>query len=95
MEKLRAITTTGKRIEFMRKYREKCGDNGVFLFRLRDVYRAYNEDADKLVDAIGLIKHKDERDGCTFVEFPAHRIDQFLPAIIRKGIRVAICDDIK
>ena len=86
---------TGKRIEFMRKYREKYGENTVYLFKLSEVYRAYNEDADKLADAIGLIKHNDEMDGCTFVEFSSYRLDQILPAIIRKGFRVAICDDIK
>lgn len=86
---------TVKRIEFMRKYREKYGENTLYLFRLSEVYRAYNQDADKLANAIGLIKHNDERDGCTFVEFSAYRLDQILPAIIRKGFRVAICDEIK
>jgi DNA mismatch repair protein MutS len=86
-------TTVAKRIEFQKNYKETHNDNLVILFRDMDFYFLYNEDAEtvgQILGANGKVAHAED---FTYAAFSASRLDQYLPAIIRRGHRVAICDD--
>lgn len=85
-------TTVAKRISFQNEYKAKHSDNPIMLFRDMDFYFTYNEDAEtigQILGASGKVAHAED---FTFAAFSANRLDQYLPAIIRKGYHVAICD---
>lgn len=85
-------TTVAKRIEFQKNYKETHDGKLVILFRDMDFYFLYNEDAEtigQILGANGKVAHAED---FTYAAFSASRLDQYLPAIIRKGNRVAICD---
>ena len=85
-------TTVAKRIEFQANYKAKHESNLVILFRDMDFYFLYNEDAEtigQILGASGKVAHAED---FTFAAFSARKLDQYLPAIIRKGYHVAICD---
>ena len=67
-------------------------NNSVILFRCGDFYEAFCEDAKPIADTLGIVLcHRGENDMCGF---PHHALDSYLPKLIRKGMRVAICDPI-
>ena len=85
-------TTVAKRIEFQSNYKAKHEGNVIILFRDMDFYFLYNEDAEiigQMFGASGKVAHAED---FTFAAFSASKLDQYLPAIIRKGYRVAIYD---
>ena len=85
-------TTVAKRIEFQKNYKETHDDNLVILFRDMDFYFLYNEDAEtfgQIHGTSGKVAHDGD---FTYAAFSASKLDQYLPAIIRKGHRLAICD---
>ena len=74
---------------------------GAFLlFRVGDFYEAYDEDAVKAGEILGItvtrkFNSKDKgSDGhaLKLAGFPYHALDTYLPKLIRAGMRVAICD---
>ncbi len=85
-------TIVSKRIEFQSELKAKYSDNPVILFRDMDFYFTYNEDAEtigQILGASGKVAHAED---FTYAAFSASKLDQYLPVIIRKGYRVAICD---
>ena len=84
-------TTVAKRIEFQGKAKAKYG-NKIILFRDCDFYFMYNEDANILSTEIGVTRVTSIDGDFTYAVIPARRLDQYLPAIIRHGHQVAICD---
>ena len=70
------------------------------LFRVGDFYEAYDEDAVKAGEILGItvtrkFNSKDKgSDGhaLKLAGFPYHALDTYLPKLIRAGMRVAICD---
>ena len=66
------------------------------LVRKGDFYRMYNEDAEKGVSILGITPQKlsgvGERGFAQSAEFPYHKLDDYLPKLIRAGKRVIICD---
>lgn len=66
------------------------------LVRKGDFYRMYNEDAEKGVSILGITLQKlsggDERGFAQSADFPYHKLDDYLPKLIRAGERVVICD---
>lgn len=85
-------TTVAKRIEFQNDFKARRGDNTVILFRDMDFYFTYNQDAEtigQILGTSGIVAHDGD---FTFAAFSARRLDQYLPAIVRKGYHVAICD---
>lgn len=72
----------------------------ILLFRIGDFYEAYDEDATKIGEILGItvtrkFNSKDKgSDGHTLkmAGFPYHALDTYLPKLIRAGLRVAICD---
>ena len=85
-------TTVAKRIRFQNEYKAKRNDNSIFLFRDMDFYFMYNEDADRVSEALGISKAHSDNNEFTYTAFSARRLDQYLPVLIRKGYRVTICD---
>lgn len=74
----------------------------ILLFRIGDFYEAYDEDAVKAGEILGItvtrkFNSKDKgSDGhaLKLAGFPHHALDTYLPKLIRAGLRVAICDKI-
>ena len=72
----------------------------ILLFKIGDFYEAYDEDAVKAGEILGItvtrkFNSKDKgSDGHTLrlAGFPHHALDTYLPKLIRAGVRVAICD---
>ena len=56
-------------------------------------YVLYNEDADTAAEVLGLTVNTAE--GFRFASFPADRLSDYLPRIIRSGHRCAICERIE
>ena len=85
-------TTVAKRISFQNEYKAKHSDKPIMLFRDMDFYFTYNEDAETIGQVLGASGKVAHAEDFTYAAFSANRLDQYLPAIIRKGYRVAICD---
>ena len=85
-------TTVAKRINFQNEYKTKHNDDSIMLFRDMDFYFMYNEDADRVSEATGINKSHADQNEFTYTAFSARKLDQYLPVLIRKGYRVAICD---
>ena len=74
----------------------------ILLFRIGDFYEAYDEDAVKVSEILGItvtrkFNSKDKgSDGhaLKLAGFPHHALDTYLPKLIRAGMRVAICDQL-
>lgn len=74
----------------------------LLLFRVGDFYEAYDEDATKIGEILGItvtrkFNSKDKgSDGhaLKLAGFPHHALDTCLPKLIRAGMRVAICDQL-
>lgn len=84
-------TTVEKRINFQKESKAKYSDNPIMLFRDMDFYFAYNEDAETIGQVLGANKVAHAED-FTYAAFSANKLDEYLPAIIRKGYHVVICD---
>ena len=69
----------------------------MLLFRCGDFYECYYEDAIKASEILGIsLTHRDNKGTtCHMAGFPFHALDIYLPKLVRAGLRVAICDDIK
>lgn len=85
-------TTVSKRIKFQSEFKTKHNNITILLFRDMDFYFVYNEDADLVSEALGINKAHADNNEFTYTAFSARRFDQYLPVLIRKGYRVAICD---
>lgn len=73
----------------------------ILLFRIGDFYEAYDEDATKIGEILGItvtrkLNSKEKgSDGhaLRLAGFPYHALDTYLPKLIRAGLRVAICEN--
>ncbi len=87
---------------FMKQFNELKAKHpeAILLFRVGDFYEAYDEDATKIGEILGItvtrkFNSKDKgSDGhaLRLAGFPYHALDTYLPKLIRAGLRVAICD---
>lgn len=74
----------------------------ILLFRIGDFYEAYDEDAVKVSEILGItvtrkFNSKDKgSDGhaLKLAGFPYHALDTYLPKLIRAGMRVNICNQL-
>ena len=87
-------TIVAKRINFQKECKAKYSDNPIILFRDMDFYFTYNEDAETVGQVLGASGKVAHAEDFTYAAFSANRLDQYLPAIIRKGYHVAICDGV-
>lgn len=73
----------------------------MLLIRVGDFYEAYDEDATKIGEILGITvtrklnSKEKESDGhaLRLAGFPYHALDTYLPKLIRAGLRVAICEN--
>ena len=89
---------------FMKQFNELKAKHpdAILLFRIGDFYEAYDEDAVKAGEILGItvtrkFNSKDKgSDGhaLKLAGFPYHALDTYLPKLIRAGVRVAICDQL-
>ena len=71
--------------------------DALMLFRCGDFYETYFEDAIALEEILKVELSFEEHDGqrLSVARFPFHKIDEYLPKIIKCGKRVAICDQLE
>ena len=75
--------------------KEKHPDT-LLLFRCGDFYEIYNEDAEKASKILGIaLTNRHTKELGKIAGFPHHAIDTYLPKLIKRGERVAICDQIE
>ena len=75
-----------------RKYPES-----MLLFRVGDFYETFGEDAIKVSKILNIVL-TNRANGSSKVElagFPYHSLDNYLPKLVRSGLRVAICDQLE
>ena len=78
-----------KKYEEIKQKHPEC----VVLFRVGDYYECYYDDADAVSSALSIELQQDgER---KMAAFPFHALDNYLPMLIRHGIRVAIMEESK
>ncbi|MEX0610334.1 MAG: DNA mismatch repair protein MutS [Balneolaceae bacterium] len=66
----------------------------VLLFRVGDFYETFSDDA-KLVSkelGITLTKRNNGGDQTPLAGFPYHALDNYLPKLVKKGYKVAVCE---
>lgn len=67
--------------------------DATILFICGDFYETYQEDAEVVAKTLGITLTK--KDDIKMAGFPYHALDQYLPKLIRHGMRVAICDQLE
>lgn len=72
--------------------------DAICLFRVGDFYEVYRDDAQKASRILNItLTHRQYMDGTCMpmIGFPFHALDTYLPKLVRAGLRVAICDEMK
>ena len=64
----------------------------VLLIRYADWYETYGEDAKAIAKVLGIILKK--RGDIYFAQFPHQGLYEFLPRLVRAGVKTAIYDPI-
>ncbi|MDX1670773.1 MAG: DNA mismatch repair protein MutS, partial [Balneolaceae bacterium] len=69
----------------------------VLLFRVGDFYETFADDAELVSRELGitLTKRNNGRDQTPLAGFPYHALDTYLPKLVKKGHRVAICEQVE
>lgn len=69
----------------------------ICLFRCGDFYEVYREDAQKVCRVLNITLTHRQYGGTRIpmAGFPFHALDTYLPKLVRAGLRVAICDEMK
>jgi len=80
----------------MRQYNDIKGKypGTLLLFRVGDFYETFSEDAITVSKELGitLTKRNNGGDQTPLAGFPFHALDTYLPKLIRRGFRVAVCE---
>jgi DNA mismatch repair protein MutS len=72
--------------------------DAICLFRCGDFYEVYRDDAQKVCKVLNItLTHRHYSDGSRIemAGFPFHALDTYLPKLVRAGLRVALCDEMK
>ncbi|TVQ66132.1 MAG: DNA mismatch repair protein MutS [Balneolaceae bacterium] len=66
----------------------------VLLFRVGDFYETFSEDAILISKELGitLTKRNNGGDQTPLAGFPYHAVDTYLPRLVKRGYRVAVCE---
>jgi DNA mismatch repair protein MutS len=80
----------------MRQYNDIKGKypGTILLFRVGDFYETFSDDAVTISRELGitLTKRNNGGDQTPLAGFPFHALDSYLPKLIRRGFRVAVCE---
>ena len=84
----------------MRQHAElkKKFPDAVLLFRVGDFYETFGEDARRTSQILGLTLTRKMAGGGEYTDLagvPYHALEQYLPRLVRAGLRVAICEQLE
>ena len=72
--------------------------DAMLLFRVGDFYETFGEDACKASQILGITLTRKASGGGGYTDLagiPYHAVDQYLPRLVRAGLRVAICEQLE
>ncbi len=85
-----------KQTPLMRQYNEikEQHPGTILLFRVGDFYETFSEDAILVSKELGitLTKRNNGGDQTPLAGFPFHALDSYLPKLVKKGYKVAVCE---
>lgn len=85
-----------KQTPLMRQYNEikEQHPGTILLFRVGDFYETFSDDAVLVSKELGitLTKRNNGGDQTPLAGFPFHALDSYLPKLVKKGYKVAVCD---
>lgn len=88
--------TARKQTPLMRQYNEikEQYPGTILLFRVGDFYETFSDDAILVSKELGitLTKRNNGGDQTPLAGFPFHALDTYLPKLVKKGYKVAVCD---
>ena len=84
----------------MRQHAElkKKFPDAMLLFRVGDFYETFGEDARKASQVLGITLTRKAAGAGTYTDLagiPYHAVEQYLPRLVRAGMRVAICEQLE
>jgi DNA mismatch repair protein MutS len=83
----------------MRQYHDikEEHEGAILLFRVGDFYETFADDAELVSEELGitLTKRNNGGDQTPLAGFPYHALDTYLPKLVKKGYRVAVCEQIE
>lgn len=90
------MARSGTLTPLMRQYyevKEKHPDT-ILLFRVGDFYETFGDDAILVARELGitLTKRNNGGDQTPLAGFPFHSVDSYLPRLVRRGFKVAVCE---
>ena len=76
--------------------KQACGD-ALLLFRMGDFYELFHEDAKTAAKELGLTLTSREKgpNGIPMAGFPYHQVDGYIAKLIKRGFRVAVCEQVE
>lgn len=85
-----------KLIEQYRQIKLKYPD-AILLFRVRDFYETFNEDAKIVSGATGITLFESDADEHfkASASLPVHSLDNALQKLVKQGYKVAICEQLE
>ncbi len=72
--------------------------DAMLLFRVGDFYETFGEDARKASQVLGITLTRKMAGGGEYTDLagiPYHAVEQYLPRLVRAGMRVAICEQLE
>lgn len=83
----------------MRQHHKIKNENpdSILLFRVGDFYETFGDDAELVSKELGitLTKRNNGSDQTPLAGFPYHALDTYLPKLVKRGHRVAVCDQVE
>ncbi|MDZ7716866.1 MAG: DNA mismatch repair protein MutS [Balneolaceae bacterium] len=90
---------TKSKTPLMRQYDEikEKHEGTILLFRVGDFYETFADDAELVSRELGitLTKRNNGGDQTPLAGFPYHSLDTYLPKLVKKGYRVAVCEQVE
>ncbi|MEX2573243.1 MAG: DNA mismatch repair protein MutS [Balneolaceae bacterium] len=89
-------TTKKKQTPLMRQYFDikETHPGTILLFRVGDFYETFSDDAELVSRELGitLTKRNNGGDQTPLAGFPYHALETYLPKLVERGYRVAVCE---
>ncbi len=90
---------TKSKTPLMRQYDEvkEKHPGTILLFRVGDFYETFADDAELVSKELGitLTKRNNGGDQTPLAGFPYHALDTYLPKLVKRGHRVAVCEQVE
>src|SRR6056297_1700431 len=92
-------TKTKSLTPLMRQYHKIKDEHegAILLFRVGDFYETFADDAELVSKELGitLTKRNNGGDQTPLAGFPYHALDTYLPKLVKRGHRVAVCEQVE